>query len=96
MGHDGGQKKVGTNYIPGSGSSDKGSPSADPLSGNGRNTQTSTHTDFHKESIKENSGGKIIEGQHLRGYVLNDGGTNIGAVDDATVAPDGTNRVKSL
>lgn len=96
MGIDGGQKKVGTNYIRGSAPSDKGSPQSDPLSGEGKNAQTSTHTDFSKERLSKDKGGKVIEGQKLRGYVHDPANTSIGAVDDATVAPDGTNRVKKL
>ena len=96
MGLEGGQKKVGTNYIRSSGSTDKGTPFKDPRSGEGKATQTSTHTKFHKETLKEDKGGKIIEGQSLRGYVQSAGKSNIGAVEDATVAPDGTNRVKKI
>lgn len=85
------QKKSGTQFIPGSGSSDKGTPMKDPLAGN---SGTSTHTDFSKGSTKTSKGGKPIDGQNLRGYVFNQPGRSIGAVDDATVAPDGTRRVR--
>lgn len=96
MGIDGGQKKVGTNFIRESNSSDKGTPFNDPLAGGGKNSKTSTHTDFRRENVKGDQGGKEIEGQKLRGYVFDSAKSNIGAVDDATVAPDGTNRVKKL
>lgn len=92
----GSQKKPGPSYIPGSATSDKGSPQSDPLSGEGKDTQTSTHYPFRKENVSEDKSGRVIEGQKLRGYVHDDPGTNIGAVDDATVAPDGTRRVKKI
>lgn len=84
--------KPGTHWISERPSSDKGSPQSDPLEGK---SGTSTHTKFSKETVKGNKGGKVIEGQSLRGYVFNDAGKRIGEVKDATVAPDGTNRVKT-
>lgn len=91
MGHDGGQKKPGTQFIRETRGSDRGTPFKDPLAGDG----LSTHTDFSKSSQKANDkGGKQIEGQNLRGYVHNGKGTNVGAIEDVTVAPDGTRRVK--
>ena len=90
------QKRPGTNFIRSSGGSDKGSPSKDPLSGENRNTQTSTHVKFSRENITEDKGGRIIEGQKLRGYVLNDSGPSGGETKDATVAADGTRRVKDI
>ena len=83
--------KPGTRWISENRSSDKGSPMKDPLAGK---SGTSTHTKLSKESVKNDKGGKVIEGQNLRGYVHNGSGRSIGEVKDATVAPDGTNRVR--
>lgn len=88
------QKKPGTQFIRGGGGGDKGSPQTDPISGEGRDRQTSTHYPFRKENITEDKGGRKIEGQERRGYVLNDSGRFGGSVDDATVAQDGTRRVR--
>lgn len=97
MGIEGGQKKVGTNFLPDNRNDDKGSPQSDPISGEGRDRQTSTHYPFRTERITEDKGGSPNqEGQDRRGYVLNDAARLGGPVDDATVAPDGTNRVKKI
>lgn len=90
------QKKPGTDFIREGGGGDKGSPQNDPLSGEGKDSQTSTHYPFSKENISEDKGGRAIEGQKLRGYVLNDSGPSGGPTEDATVAPDGTRRVKDV
>lgn len=97
MGIDSPQKKPGTTFIRGGGGGDKGSPQADPLSGEGKDSQTSTNYPFRGEKISEDKGGpRDQEGQDRRGYVLNDTGRfGGGGVDDATVAPDGTRRVKT-
>lgn len=90
------QKRSGTTYIPGGDGTDKGTPMTDPLSGGGKDVQTTTHYPFTKEQVSSEKSGKRLEGQDLRGYVHNEANTNIGAVDDATVAPDGTKRVKDI
>lgn len=93
MGYESPQKKPGTQHLPDDRSSDKGSPLKDPLAGN---TGTSTHTEFHSESVKSNTvTGKLHEGQNVRGYDFNQKNANVGSVEDATVAPDGTRRVKT-
>lgn len=92
MSYDSPQKKPGTQYLPDDRSSDKGSPLKDPLD---KGTGTSTHTEFHSESVKSRSDGKFLEGQNLRGYEYNEKTASVGEVTDATVAPDGTRRVKN-
>lgn len=88
------QKRPGTNYIPGGSSDDKGEKFKDPLAGPGH---TSSHYPFGKESISEDKGGPANqEGQDRRGYVLDDRGRNGGPIEDTTVAPDGTRRVKEI
>lgn len=95
MGIDSPQKKPGTQFIPSPGSEDRGDRFDDPLKGEG-DAQTSTHTDFRKGSPKGDKGGSPNqEGQERRGFVFNDS-RNAQPTDDATVAPDGTNRVKKI
>lgn len=87
------QKRPGTNWIPGGGTSDKGEPFKDPLAGKG----TSTNYPLTSENIVEDKGGSPNqEGQDRRGYVLDDSGRNGGPIQDVTVAPDGTKRVKDI
>lgn len=89
------QKRPGTSFIRGSQDTDKGSPQNDPLSGENRATQTTTHYPFTKAQKKDvDKGSGPIEGQKLRGYAFNDSRGIPGGVEDATVAPDGTRRVK--
>lgn len=66
----------------------------DPLAGTGRQ-QTSTHYDRTTSSVSRDMGGKLIEGQEFRGYVRNEDRRRF-STKDATVAPDGTKRVKEL
>lgn len=66
----------------------------DPLAGTGRQ-QTSTHYDRTTRTAARDTGGKLIEGQEFRGYVRNEDRRRF-SVKDATVAPDGTRRVKEL
>lgn len=85
------QKKSGTQWLSEDRSSDRGSSPSDPLAGK---SKTSTYTEFSKESVKSRSDGKFLEGQNLRGYEYNERTANVGEVKDATVAADGTRRVK--
>lgn len=87
------QKKPGTQFLSDNRSSDRGTAPSDPLAGK---SNTSTHTDFISESVKERSDGKFLEGQNLRGYEYNEATAKVGEVKDATVAADGTRRVKDI
>lgn len=89
------QKKSGTTWIPGGNSSDKGKSFNDPISGKGKDRQTSTHYDHSNHPVEKSKGGQKIEGQNLRGYVFNDGRGTGSTPTDATVAADGTRRVKT-
>lgn len=88
------QKRPGTTWIAGGKSKDPGSKGPNPLDGR-QSGSTGTKRVAGARNAND-AGGKIIEGQDLRGYVHNQAGRSIGAVKDATVAPDGTRRCRSV
>lgn len=76
-------------------SRDKAAAFSDPLAGSGRKL-TSTHvTRTTTKASRDKRGGELIRGDEFRGYQRNEDRRRF-SVEDATVAADGTNRVRDL
>lgn len=76
-------------------SRDRGSAFRDPLAATGKQ-QTSTHVDrVQSRTGGRSNGAELVRGAERRGYVRNEENRRF-SVEDATVADDGTQRVKEL